>query len=228
MRKIAFLDFDGTLSSGYISMAFLEHMHEKELYAEDKYNEQMELLKQLKAGSLSYDEWCRQWGEVWAEGLKGVSWKESRKEAKTFFNGFKSNIYQSSYRLVKLLKESSYYTVCVSVGASEVIGLAARELGMGKCYSTILRKKKGLYTGEPCTNLHVPGGKVSRIEEILHAEQFSKVIAIGDSVGDIGMLSLANIAVALNPSKELEAYARNRNWHVFTEDNVMAGISSLL
>ncbi len=209
-------------------MAFLGHAHEKGLYAEHRYNEQMELLKQLKAGKLSYDEWCRQWGEVWAQGLKGVSWKEARKEAKTFFKEFKPNIYPSSYGLVKLLKENGYHTLCVSVGASEVIGLGARELGMDKCYATMLRKKNGLYTGEPCASLHVPGGKVSRIEEILRAEQFSKVIAIGDSVGDTGMLSLANIAIALNPSKELEAYARKRNWHVFTADNVMQGIISVI
>ncbi|MBU2639060.1 MAG: HAD family phosphatase [Nanoarchaeota archaeon] len=228
MRKIAFLDFDGTLSSGYISMAFLDHVYEKEIYAEDKYKEQMGLLKQLKTGELSYDEWCKQWGEVWAQGLKGVSWKEARKEAKEFFEGFKPNIYPSSYELVQLLKENDYHTVCVSVGASEVIGLAARELGIDKCHSTILRKKNGLYTGEPCTNLHMPGGKVSRIEEILRAEQFSRVIAMGDSVGDTGMLSLADIAVALNPSKELEAYARSKNWHVFTADNIVEGLSRLL
>ncbi|MFH1637187.1 MAG: HAD family phosphatase [Candidatus Woesearchaeota archaeon] len=226
MGKIAFLDFDGTLSSGYISMEFLDAVYRKELYSETHYQKQMDMLKELKNGELSYDTWCEKWGEVWAMGLKEVPCLDVEAEAAAFFSGFKRKIYKFSYSLIDLLKEKGYHTAIVSVGASEVISLAASEIGAEDCYSTVLKSNRGYYTGEVLTDIHAPGGKVKTIERILKSRKRS--IAFGDSIGDVGMLEQVEMPVALNPSEELRKEAEARGWSVFTWRNAITGVKKLL
>lgn len=227
MKNIAFIDFDGTLSSGYISMEFLDAVYKKGLYDKKQYKLQMDMLKQLNEGSLGYDEWCQKWGEVWAEGLKGVKADAVEKEAFDFFNKFKSKIHESSYTLISLLKKEGFHTTIVSVGASEVIDLAAKELKVDTCYATRL-EVDDVYTGNILTKQHVPGGKIETVESLLGSGKYLRSVAIGDSVGDIGMLEKAEIAIALNASDGLKKEAEKRGWNVFTYKNVFEGVKELL
>ena len=152
-NKIAFCDFDGTLSRGYISMDFLDSLVANSLYLKKSYDNHMALLDSLKEGDISYDDWCLEWGLEWARGLKDQLVSNIDNHAKEFFDVFKGNIYSSSYHVVELLKEKGYTVNSLSVGASEVIKYAAKNLGMNDVYATELEKASGKYTARSKTNL---------------------------------------------------------------------------
>ncbi len=57
VKKIAFCNFDGTLSKGYISMGFLDYVYNQKTYSEQYYKKQMDLYSQVKNKEISYDYW---------------------------------------------------------------------------------------------------------------------------------------------------------------------------
>jgi len=109
-KKIAILDFDGTLSARYISMDFMNYLHENNvaLYNHGFFQEQQMLLEKLNNGKINYSEWIRDCLELWADGIQYNTKNKMAEMAEKFFAEFKKNIYPSSYKLVKLLKQKRY------------------------------------------------------------------------------------------------------------------------
>lgn len=231
MKKTAFCDFDGTLckKGTYISMDFMDHLYHANMYSNQSYVDQMKYYSQVKNGELDYEKWCELWGIEWAKGLKGNESRLMDLEARDFFHEFKKHIYPSSYFLTGYLAGKGYENMIVSVGAHEVVKLAAKKLGMSKAYSTKCEIKNGIYTGKLRTNIHLPGGKRKKILRIAREKgiDLKKCIAVGDSFSDIEMLELVGLPVAMNPSNDLLEYAKEHKWNIF-QHNTIDGIEKLL
>jgi len=230
IAKIAFCDFDGTLSKGFISMEFLEYVYKNRAYSKQNYKNQMDLYTQAKDKKISYEYWCKRWGEEWAAGLKNQTYNAIWEQAKEFFKQFKSNIYNSSYQLIKNLKEADYYIITISVGAYDVVNLAASALGMDECYATKLKFKNNICIGKLATNIHIPGGKEKAIKRIAKEKDvlFENCIALGDSASDMEMFSLVKKPIALNPTPELLKLAQQKKMPYFSHENVLKGIKNVL
>lgn len=230
ITKIAFCDFDGTLSKGFISMEFLDYVYKNKVYSKQNYKNQMDLYTQAQAKKISYEYWCKRWGEEWAAGLKNQTYSIIEKQAKEFFKQFKANIYNSSYPLMKSLKEAGYYIITVSVGAYDVVNLAASELKMNECYATKLEFKDETCTGKLITDIHIPGGKEKAIKKIIKEKNipFKNCIALGDSASDMEMFELVKKPIALNPTPELLKIAQQKKIPYFNHENVLEGIKEYL
>ncbi len=230
-KKLAILDFDGTLSKGYISMDFMEYLnqHNPHLYNHGVYGDQQKLLNNLEKGEINYEKWIELWANLWAEGIYCNLKKEMDRLAEDFFTKFKKNIYPSSYKLVKILKANGYYVVLLSVGSYEVISLAGKELGVDEVIATrcqIYEKHGGekIYTDKLITGLHLPGGKKKALEKILKREEFSleESLAAGDSEeSDLEVLKMVDIPIALNPHIKLRIFAEERGWHIADHTSVL-------
>ncbi|MBU2590051.1 MAG: HAD-IB family hydrolase [Nanoarchaeota archaeon] len=230
IEKIAFCDFDGTLSQGYISMDFMDYLFKENLYAKESYEKQMQYFKETKTGKLSYDAWCEKWGQEWANGLKGQDSNLIQIKSSEFFHNFKQNIYDSSYGLMNYLKQKGYTLLLISAGAYEVVSLAALELGMYKAYSTKNHIENNIYTGKLKTNIHLLGGKRKKIKNISDTKKIplENCIAMGDSISDIEMLELVGIPIVLNPSLDLFDFTKEKKWTIFKHNNILEEIKKLL
>lgn len=230
IQKIAFCDFDGTLSKGYISMDFLNYVYAQRIYSDQCYEEQMKLYSQAKNKEINYEYWCHKWGELWAAGLRNQAYTIINKHAQEFFEQFKGNIYKSSYLLIKTLKEAGYYVITASVGAYEPINLAASALGMEECYATKLEFEEGICTGRLATDIHIPGGKKKALNRIVKEKHvsFKNCMALGDSASDMEMFDLVKKSIALNPTQELSKLAKQKGIPCFTHENVLEGIKRFL
>lgn len=211
-RPYALFDLDGTLSRGYISLAFMDDLHRRGLYDDADYQHQQVILNQYKAKTLSYDDWVSQWGQTWAHGLKGQKESKVRQAARKFFEAYRSNLYPEARILVSDLKAHGLENVMVSAGVFEVVDEARRYLGLDRTEATRVRVENGIYTGELTTELHTPTGKAALVQQLTAAAGIGPNFAFGDSSGDIGMLSLARVPVALNPNADLSQEAARRGW----------------
>lgn len=230
IQRIAFCDFDGTLSKGYISMDFLDYVYAQKVYSKQSYEEQIRLYSRVKNKEISYERWCDKWGEVWAAGLKNQPYNLINKHAQEFFQQFKQNIYDSSYQLIKELKKAGYYVIAASVGAYEVVSLAASALGMDECFATKLEFKDGVCTGNLATNIHVPGGKEKALDKIVKEKNvsFENCMALGDSASDMEMFELVKTPIALNPTPELLGIIKQKKIPYLNHKNVLKGIKKFL
>ncbi|MBU1202221.1 MAG: HAD-IB family phosphatase [Nanoarchaeota archaeon] len=230
MKKIAALDFDGTLSKGYISMEFLDYLFNNKLCNPNIYQKQMNALDNYNSKNISYNDWCKEWGILWAQGLNGQSVSQISEAAETFFEGFKNNIYSSSPKLVSLLKEKGYETVILSTGAKEVVSLAADYLGAEKTYATRISVRDKTYSGRLLTDFHLPNGKRNFISKLKKTNIYSwdDSMGFGDSTHDIEVLDSVEIAVALNPQEILTNIAEKKHWQVFSHKDVVYNMNKLL
>ena len=222
MKKIAIFDFDGTLSKGYISMKFLEYLHKKNTFSVAEYKNQIKMLREVKSGKLSYEDWCLEWGISWANGLKGQKKETINQYAKEFFKKFKRNIYPASYKIINLLKKRGYYTICLSVGAGEVISLACNGLGIDEEISTRLEIKNGKYAGKILTKVHIPGEKRGEVMRILKRKNLDKRASygFGDSESDICFLELVENPFLLNASDKIKNIGKERGWKIIGLDKI--------
>jgi len=230
MKKIALFDFDGTLSRGYISMSFLAWLKNKKIYSPGFYRKQIKVMEIYKKGKISYEDWCKKWGILWARGLAGKKEKLIKEEAKKFFEKFKKNIYPSSYKLVKLIKSRGYKTIQISTAASELTELSGKHLGIDKTYATKIKVKNGIYCDNLVTDFHLPGGKKRLLKKLFNSGKYNlnTSIAFGDSIHDIGLLEGVRWPVALNPSKELRKIAKKRKWLISDYKNIVKDVEKLL
>jgi HAD superfamily hydrolase (TIGR01490 family) len=207
----ALFDFDGTLSRGFISMDYLDYVHDKGLYSDKEYRHQMDILDKYKNKAMSYDDWVEEWGRSWARGLDGQKQTDLDEAARTFFEGFKSNIYPEAKRIISELHSRGYSTVMVSAGVSETADIVGKELGFDAVIATRCNIKDGVYAGELTTSLHTSTGKGKMVDD-LGAAYGQPSFAFGDSSGDTGMLGKSRHPVCLNPNAELRAVAREKGW----------------
>ncbi len=227
-ERAAFLDFDGTLSKGFISMSFLEFLHAGGFYSDALYNRQMKIYDDYNEGKLPYVGWCKQWGLLWAEGFKGKGQSEVSDYASNFFEGFKHNVYSESFGLIDTLKRYGYRPLLISVGAYEVLSYAANALGITKVYATKLEIKNGTYTGKIELGMHIPDGKARVLKNLSNEFDMVDSFAFGDSVSDKQMFDLVGIPIVLNASRELKNMAKEKGWKSFDSKDVIAGIISLI
>jgi len=230
-KKIAILDFDGTLSRGYISMDFLNYIYEKGAFLEGEYKNQIKMFREIKKGKLNYEKWCNEWGVSWARGMKNQEEEVIKSYAKEFFYNFKKNIYLASYELTSLLIKKNYSLNCLSIGASEVINIAAEELKIKDSLSTKLEIIKGIYTGSLLTNIHIPGNKEKVLQKIIASKgiNLEKSIGFGDSESDICFLEMVENPILLNPKEKIKDYGQKRGWKIINTSELKKGeIGSIL
>ncbi len=230
MDKIAFLDFDGTLSSGYSSMMFLDYVYDKGLYDEGEYHKQMQYMADVKAGTMSYNDWLPAWATAWGAGFEGRRYSVVMQAAEDFFKDFKQNIYPSSYDVVELFRSSGYKPIVLSVGAYEIVSVAAQELGVQDAIGTKIGVVDDIYTGDVVTGLHTPTGKMEWLQGVLADAGIDpdECAACGDSFHDAPMLQSVGHPFALNPSPELENTAIEHGWPCLTYETVVPHLKGWL
>lgn len=220
-RKCAIFDLDGTLGKGFIAMGFLDYLHSAGVFPESSYDRQMRIAERYRQGKMSYAEWCSEWGNLWAEGLKGKATAEIGAHARRFFEGFRASIYPESPRLVELMREYGYECMLLTMAAWEVASLAAEHLGIDLLYATRLGISEGVYTGSIDTALHLPGGKQQLVGQLGNEYDLKCSFAFGDSASDMEVLELVGNPIALNATDGLKSIAKGRGWPVLISGNIV-------
>lgn len=212
-----------------ISAAFIEYLSETG-FCEPELKQKLQRITDLRAkGKMPYDEFSLEYGKLLSSGLKGRSKKGLERHAKKFFNEYtRKNIYASSYKLVKLLKDNNYCTIIISAGIKEIILLAGKDLGADEVYATKLQVKDGIFNGHMETALHTPIGKAKLLSSMSNRFNLQSSMAFGDAMPDARMMELVGIPVALNPTTQLRKLAKEKGWAILDYKNVVAGVNKLL
>jgi phosphoserine phosphatase len=105
----------------------------------------------------------------------------------------------------------------ISRSNEELVSLLAQYYEFDDYIGTHLVIEDGRYTGEERNNSAV--SKQILVEQLITKHSVSKrdSIAVGDSEGDIDMLSVVEHPIAFNPSKKLFQHARAHDWKVVIE-----------
>ncbi len=226
--KAVFFDFDGTLASGSASLQLMNYLAQIRVFPEKQHAIILQTMDNYQNGKVSYNDLCINLGKAWGDGLNGKEERWIRYHAEQVFDRFIPKIYDSSFELVELFAANSYTTIVVSSGVHEINSLAAKALGVKELYCTELEVINGIYTGRMKADRYIAERKAEVIMSMRKRFDLGRSFAFGDSVTDEKVLGKVGTPVALNPSKELEALARENKWAICTHENVVAEIGTVI
>lgn len=128
----------------------------------------------------------------------------------------KDNVYVYTRDLVQELKKEGYFLIAISGSQLEVVEPFAQHYGFDTWIGQTFERAGDSFTGK-IQKTHE--GKGKHLKELIarHKLTYSRSIAVGDSVGDVEMLSLSEQPIAFNPENNLFTIAASRGWTIIIE-----------
>lgn len=128
----------------------------------------------------------------------------------------KDNVYVYTRNLVRTLKEQDYFLIAVSGSQQEIVGPFAEHYGFDTWVGKRFERGGEYFTGH-ARKTHDKKGK--HLQKLIdkHDLTLAGSIAVGDSGGDIEMLSMVEQPIAFNPESNLFEQARAKGWKIVLE-----------
>jgi len=132
------------------------------------------------------------------------------------FERLSDHVYVYTRGLVEDLKQKGYILIAISGSQEELVKPFAEKYGFDIWIGQHYERGDEFYTGK-IVKTHE--GKDVILKQIMaeHNLNFVDSIAVGDTGGDIGMLSLVDNPIAFNPDKELFKTSRDNGWKIVVE-----------
>lgn len=128
----------------------------------------------------------------------------------------KDNVYVYTRNLVRSLKEQDYFLVAISGSQHEIVGPFAEHYGFDTWIGQQFERGDEYFTGH-ARKTHDKKGKHLKKLIDKHALSLTDSVAVGDSNGDIEMLSMVEQPIAFNPESNLFEQARANGWKIVLE-----------
>ncbi len=219
IKKFAVFDIDGTI---FRSGLYREVVYE--LIATDKAPpelldafSQLEIDWKARKHSDAFKVYERTMAITFDSVLTRIKCSDFDEAALAVFNRVSDYVYAYTRDLVQKLKQQNYTLIAISGSQEELVKPFAVKYGfdawVGQQYE---RGDNDYFTGN-ITKTH--DGKDIILQRIVKERGLSFVdsIAVGDSRGDIEMLSIVQQPIAFNPDRELFNMAKKNNWKVVVE-----------
>lgn len=137
--------------------------------------------------------------------------------AQTVIARMSDYVYVYTRDLICSLKQDGYTLIAISGSQEELVKPFAEKYGfdlwVGQHYE---RGKDGFFTGR-IVKTHDGKDKILQRLASEHDLSFEDSVAVGDSYGDIGMLSLVERPIAFNPEQALFEHAKQAGWCIVVE-----------
>lgn len=218
--RIAVFDIDGTLFRSSLLIEYIHEMVRHEIFPHEALEEIQPAFHAWLDRQASYHEYIMKVVEVHLRYLPGAPLEGVHSSVMATVDSLKNRNYRYTIHLLQELKQQGYQVMCVSGSPHHVVEPFARLMGFDQWFGTVYEVVDGAYTGEVVLNNSIAAKDVV-IDQ--WAEQqgveidFASSYAIGDTEGDVSILSRVGNPIAFNPNMALLQVARERAWKVVVE-----------
>jgi phosphoserine phosphatase len=213
---VAAFDCDGTLWSGDAGEGFFDWEIRRGLVSLEVGRAMRARYAEYKLGRVTEDEMCGKMVTM----HKGMSEADVMDAAAEFMTqAFQGKVFAEMLELVERLREPGCDLGAVSSSNEWVIRAGMKEFGVPE--GRILAAKAEVHDGVVTDRLvRMPSGpgKPRALREVLAEQRLSA--AFGNSRWDTEMLAMADRGFAINPNRDLEGVARERDWTIYFPDGV--------
>ncbi|MDP8942737.1 MAG: haloacid dehalogenase-like hydrolase [Actinomycetota bacterium] len=195
-RRVALLDWDGSLHRGLTLRSWTHHLHERELLPDDIAGAMEERFSAYEEGDLPYRRLAKETPELYARGLEGVGQEELRAHARSYVDGDRRNVFPFARALLESLVERGIETVVISGSPVETLSLHKQLLPIDRHWGIVVAVRDGRFTGDLELN---PAEQAAKERIVSAAAEGARVaLAIGDSEADLPMLDLAEARIVVD------------------------------
>ena len=167
----------------------------------------------------SYEDYIGGVIDAFTTHIKGLPYSALFDAAKAVNEKEHALRYRYTSRLITELKEKGYYLLAVSQSPWTVLEDFCKSLGFDKVYGRFYEQdKKELLTGA-VRDEHLIADKAAIVRRAVEKRGLTLEgsVAVGDTEGDIPMLSLVDNPICFNPNFKLAEKARAEGWKIVIE-----------
>lgn len=220
MKKLAVFDIDGTIFRSSLVIELLYELIEHSLYPKSILKFVEKDYQRWLNRQAHYEGYINKIVEAHISHIKDVNVSKYREVEQIVVQKHKGKVYRFTRDLISQTKKEGYFLFALSGSPLGIVEKFAKEMGFDGWLGSEYEIIDGVFTGrvlaDPFSN-----GKDKALHEYLVSNNInadlSKSLAVGDSFGDIPLLSMVGNPIAFNPDLKLAAIAKTKNWRVVVE-----------
>ncbi len=218
-RPFAVFDIDGTLIRWQLYHAVADAMVKRSIIDPEPYAAVLAARGNWKnrRSDNSFSDYEQSLINLIEKAIIGLDYEVFTQVCKDVVSKYEDQVYTFTRDLIKQLKADNYWIFAISASPVELVGLVASHYDFDAYSGSTFKVVNGKLDGRE--TLLLGEAKSQRLSQLIkqHNAGFKHSIAVGDTEGDIALLSRADTAIAFNPSKNLFDYAVNQGWKVVVE-----------
>ncbi len=216
--KLAIFDIDGTIFRSSLVIELSHALVDAKIFPAVARKEiAKEYLAWLDRRG-SYEAYIDKVVKIYVKHILGKRYTKVKRVAGEVIKYQKDRVYRFTRDLIRRLKKQKYILVAISGSPSYIVEEYAKTIGFNVFFGTELEVVGGKFTGK-VKNLDSAFNKAKIVKNLsleYHAD-LKQSVAVGDTEGDVKMLSLVGHPLAFNPNAELAKVAKKRNWQIVVE-----------
>jgi HAD superfamily hydrolase (TIGR01490 family) len=217
-RKFAAFDIDGTISRNALFFQIVDGLVSENIISKDYENELKLKYEHYKkrTSKNAFKTYSQYSVDILLENLDKISVSDYRKIVDKIIPESSEYNYVYTTNLIKKLKSEGYFLIAISGSEMYSVQKFTEKLGFDIAFGEHYHEENGMLTG---VIDKVIGRKDIFINKFVndHNLTFKDSIAVGDSAGDIAMLSIVENPIAFNPEDTLFEEAKKNNWKIVVE-----------
>ena len=224
--RLALFDIDGTIFRSSLIIELFNELVRRGIYPlHAKLEVERNYLKWLNRKG-HYNDYLMKLVHVFYRNIAGCSVRQIEPAVKAVVSWQKDRVHRFPRQLLRDLRAQGYYIIVISNSPEPVVKRFAAAMKFDAAIGHVLEVTDGVYTGHSILNGIVQPGtawmdKVSILNEFITrsgmAVDLKHSVMIGDSEGDLPLLSVVGQPIAFNPSLPLARIARRNGWRIVVE-----------
>jgi HAD superfamily hydrolase (TIGR01490 family) len=219
--KIAVFDIDGTVFRSSLLIELINQLVEDGVFPKIARKEMEKDYNAWLNRVGTYENYLNEVIKIFYKNIKGKTKAKVDKAVRKVIASHKDRVYRFTRDLIKKFKKDNYFLLTVSGSPVDIVGPFADYLGFDAHCGRIFEVKDGTYSGRVLNNELMNERKDKIITQYFKKAglkvDFKNSIAVGDTEGDITMLSLVGKPIAFNPNNNLAKVAKKKKWPVIVE-----------
>lgn len=215
-RSFAAFDIDGTIfrSSLYIEVVY--ELERRKIIDVDQEVHDAALERWNRREEHGYLDYRDAMVEILESQIIGIDVEEFEAAADSVIEQQANHTYVYTERQLQAARDAGKFLIAISGSQEQLVERFAKHYGFDAWVGQHYGVENGKFNGE-ITKTHK--GKDEILSGLLDRHNLitSESWAVGDTEGDIGMLSMVDRAIAFNPNRKLYLHAVKHGWEVVVE-----------
>ncbi len=218
-RPYAVFDIDGTLIRWQLYHAVADTMVKRSIINPKPYKKVLAARSNWKnrQSENSFNEYESALIKLIEKNILGLDYDVFCQVCADVVKKYENQVYTFTRDLITELKANNYLIFAISASPTELVSLVADRYGFDAYGASSFKVSDGKLIGRE--NLLLGEAKRQHLNQLIiqYDADTENSIAVGDTEGDIELLSRATTAIAFNPSRGLFDHAITKGWDVVVE-----------
>jgi len=220
IQPVAFFDIDGTLFRSSLLIELVEELIAAGLFPASARNTYTDTYALWQARQGTYEAYISSVIAAFQQHIAGVHYGDFADLGQQIVSAKGKCVYRYTRSYIDRLKQEGYSIIAISQSPKTILDNFCREYGFDKVYGRLYAiDSMHRFTGETLDEQLIANKAniVSRVFARHPDITAAGSIAVGDTDGDIPLLSAVEHPVCFNPNRALYDHATEHNWPIVVE-----------